>query len=548
MTATTDSPGLVEGTPPPSLPRTVAAGLAILWAMACALALIGLGGLPLRDWDEGTVARVAWELSQAEGAQVLLPTLWGKPYINKPPGLHALIGTVLRFWAGSLQPPEGLVRLVPALLSSLVVPLTGLVQWRLRPGDRLACLASAAVALSLLPVARHGRLAMLDGTQLSLTALFWWMMLGIERTPADRWRALAAGLAASAMLLLKAPLLIPVAAAAALPLLIRGELRARWRLPQACWLGAGLVPGLLWHGWHGIMRGADALWLWSGDGAGRVLLKAGEGSDLGWRVPLIEVLEGGWPWLALWPFGLAWAWRERRQRWGAWALSLQLVLGAVILALRTQLPWYSHSLWLPFALICGPVLAWLIERSSPMPPYRSILNRVPVFWLGLGLLLVLAAAGTAFGLIPAPPELAGVALVCGLGWSLGGLLLARCSRSQRGVGAASMVTGSWLSLALLFQSPLWLWELQETWSVAAPAALARGIPGEVRVLGHDERPSLNWYAGKRIRRGSRNDPKGWMLMGPASNRPIAPADCLLAARSEDWQLLNCDPRVHPHSP
>lgn len=54
-----------------------------------------------------------------------------------------------------------------------------------------------------------------------------------------------------------------------------------------------------------------------------------------------------------------------------------------------------------------------------MPPCRSVLKRIPAFWLVLGLLLVLAAAGTALGLLPAPPELAGAALACGLGWRLG---------------------------------------------------------------------------------------------------------------------------------
>ena len=57
----------------------------------------------------------------------------------------------------------------------------------------------------------------------------------------------------------------------------------------------GLAPGIGWHLWHAHIRGSEALWLWGGDGAGRVLLDAGEGSDLGWRVPVIEVLEGAGP-------------------------------------------------------------------------------------------------------------------------------------------------------------------------------------------------------------------------------------------------------------
>ena len=138
------------------------------------MALIGLGDVPLRDLI-GTVAR-GLELSQGQGEAVLLPTLWGEPYLNKAPGLHSLIGLVIRLGSDTQQrPSEGLVRLVPALLSSLVVPLGGLLQWRLRQCERSDCLATSLLLLTLLPIARHGRLAMLDGSQLSAMALLGWL-------------------------------------------------------------------------------------------------------------------------------------------------------------------------------------------------------------------------------------------------------------------------------------------------------------------------------------------------------------------------------------
>ena len=109
-----------------------------------------------------------------------------------------------------------------------------------------------------------------------------------------------------------------------------------------------------------------------------MLLDAGEGSDLGWRVPLIELLEGGWPWLLLFPIALLGAWRGRQSRWGYWSLGTLTVLAAAILPLRTQLPWYSHPLWLPFALLCAPLLAWVVNRmpwpSGTMPMRKSCLS------------------------------------------------------------------------------------------------------------------------------------------------------------------------------
>ena len=345
------------------------------------------------------MARVALELRHGLGEAPLLPTLWDKPYLNKAPGLHSLIALVIGATTQHNQlPSEWTIRLAPALLSCLVVPLGGWLQWTLRPGDRSSALATSVILLTLLPVARHGRLAMLDGTQLTAMALLWLALLQLNGSRTSALWGGVAGLMASAMLLLKAPLLVPAAVAAGLALAWGQEWKC-WNNKSAALIGMllGLAPGIGWHLWHAHIRGSEALWLWGGDGAGRVLLDAGEGSDLGWRVPVIEVLEGGWPWLPLLPFALIWAWRWRQSRWGRWSLACLLTLAGAILPLRTQLPWYSHPLWLPIALLCAPLLAWLVERpssssnspSNPQPPWRWLLMRLPMFWCGLGLLLLL---------------------------------------------------------------------------------------------------------------------------------------------------------------
>ena len=95
------------------------------------------------------------------------------------------------------------------LLSCLVVPLGGWLQWTLRPGDRSSAIATSVILLTLLPVARHGRLAMLDGSQLTAMALLWLALLQLNHSRCSALWGTAAGLMASAMLLLKAPLLVP---------------------------------------------------------------------------------------------------------------------------------------------------------------------------------------------------------------------------------------------------------------------------------------------------------------------------------------------------
>jgi 4-amino-4-deoxy-L-arabinose transferase-like glycosyltransferase len=488
--------------------------LLLLWLLAVGLALLGLGSAPLRDWDEGIVARVALELANSPWPQQLLPTYWGDAYRNKPPGLHGLIALLIRLWrqlggAGApALPPEGLLRLGPALLSSALVPLLALVQRRLLPQQGPApALASALVALTLLPLARHGRLVMLDGTLLTAIALLWWGLL-LAQGPATKLLrgGLLAGLATSALLLLKAPVALPVLATALLLRWLDRDLRGRdWRWLLLA-LALGLLPGLAWHGWHGWVRGPQqALEMWTSQGVAR-LGQGIEGHGGGPWPPLLEVIKGGWPWLPLWPFGIALAWRDRRSRWGRWVLGLTAMASLLVLPLQTQLPWYSLLLWPPFCLALGPVLVGLVRRDgAPALPGAAGLRAVPRLWGGLGVLVLLAAAVGGVGLLPALRPAALVALPAGLGLLLGGTWLAAGRPRQRLGGLITLALGFWLSLALLFSAPLWLWELNERWPVK-PAALQvqtqlqdQALAGaDLHLWRQGERPSLNWYLARRV--------------------------------------------------
>ena len=265
-------------------PFRLAPALLLIWLFALVLALVGLGGLPLRDWDEGIVARVALEASQAPWPDKLLPTYWGSSYLNKPPGLHLLIAAVISGWRHVSQaparaiPPDWVVRLAPALLSALLPPLLALVQFRLRPGERAPALATAALALTLMPLVRHGRLAMLDGGLLVAMVLQWWAVIGLGRGPAAFWLGGLAGLATSAVLLLKAPAALPLLLAALLLRRLDPERTpARW-LPFLMALALGLLPGAGWHLLHWSVRGPEALAMWGSQGFARV---AGSVEEIG---------------------------------------------------------------------------------------------------------------------------------------------------------------------------------------------------------------------------------------------------------------------------
>jgi 4-amino-4-deoxy-L-arabinose transferase-like glycosyltransferase len=90
----------------------------IAFALAAALLLIRLGGLPLIDPDEGRNARVAWEMK--ESGAWFAPTYDGLPYLDKPAAFFKAVALSFSLLGRS----EGAARL-PSALSGLV--LLGLV-------------------------------------------------------------------------------------------------------------------------------------------------------------------------------------------------------------------------------------------------------------------------------------------------------------------------------------------------------------------------------------------------------------------------------------
>jgi hypothetical protein len=99
--------------------------------------------------------------------------------------------------------------------------------------------------------------------------------------------------------------------------------------------------------------------------------------------------------------------------------------------------------------------------------------------------------------VPAP-----ITIPAALALLVGGLLLLARMRRMRRLGALTLVALLWCALLNLFSSPVWLWELQETWAVKPAAEWIQRLPqtnppAKLLWLG-DERPSLNWYLGQEV--------------------------------------------------
>ena len=207
-------------------------------------------------------------------------------------------------------------------------------------------------------------------------------------------------------------------------------------------------------------------------------------------------------------------------------------LSAAVLPLRTQLPWYSHILWLPFALLCGPALAELVQSGRP--------RVVALLWLVLG--IVLLPAGFLM------PEFLAVLLPAGGALLIGGWGLRPASRLK--VQAAIAMVGLWwLGLLLLFSGPLWHWELNEKPPVADAAALTQKADSTIPLAlwGHGERPSLSWQSQRQLiplaRLGIPAGPVQLLSPAEAPIPEVADRHCDHQASSEDnWSLWICAPR------
>ena len=241
--------------------------------------------------------------------------------------------------------------------------------------------------------------------------------------------------------------------------------------------------------------------MWWGDGAGRVLFEEGSGSDLGVLVPIIEIFEGGWPWILVWPIGFVWACSSLNTRWGVWAFTTQIIIAGSILPLKMQLPWYIHPFWLPFALLCGPPVSWLIQRKDNGYDFsRNILRNIPYILSFIGLCVLIFSLLIKLNFFKWGVDYLNIIFSISLSWFIGGGLLSNSKKNIRKVGFIGIIIGSIIALFFFVSSKFWLWELNENWDVRPVAEFISSLPNEeIYIRNSFERPSLNWYAQKQIK-------------------------------------------------
>lgn len=514
-----------------------------LWTMlflvlALALYLVNLGGPILRDWDEGTVAQVAREMSRAGWEGFLHPTLFGAPYANKPTLMHGLVATAYRIFGTN----EFSARLPGALLSACAVPLIYWVQRQLHP-TRLPAVMGTMVFLTWLPVVRHGRMAMLDGAILcfGLVTVF----CGLRSRRDTRW-ALGIGLGIGLMCLTKG----------ILGLLLGGIVIAflAWDTPRLLrspflWggLGLGLAPAIGWYINQFLSQSDSFVQTSIFDQTLDRIWKPVEnhrGSPLYY---VLELLEWAWPWLMFVPLGLRGAWRQRDFSWGKLVLVWSAGFLGVITLMQTKLPWYVMPIYPVGAIAIGPVLADAWNRGGGMSIKPFTPGRYPAIWrFFVGLLALIGLAGVVyFSFFDSNPT-------GDYRWPLGaialGSLISLYLLQRQDPQFLPVMGWTWyVAILLLMASPHWVFELNG-WPAAKPIGeMVRQVPEGQLVFTTDtvERPSVSFYGDRRVTPicpATVTELDGasgaYVLVKPEQRAAFGEGEAI--ASTEDWQLMQTD--------
>lgn len=507
----------------------------ILGLLLAAVLLFGmkLGNVALRDWDEGTVAQVAREIWQAQPGALrwLYPTLGGQPYLNKPPLVHLLIAGAYALGGVS----EWTSRLPGAMLTAISVPLVYGIGREIFQ-QRTKSIFAALIYLTLLPVVRSGRLAMLDGPVLCFSAFTIWCVLRSRR---DLRYCLGASIGFGLICLTKGIMGFLLGAIALLFLF--------WDTPRLLtsgylWTGLllGSVPVIGWYGmqlWH-----YKQIFVTTGiinQSLQRIWAPVENHSGPPWYY-LLEILEYAWPWLIFWPQGLRLAWENRHWGWAKLVLIWTVVYLLAISVMETKLPWYVLPIYPAVALAGGAQLGevWNWPSSQPYPRTWAAVLGV----LGIGAFASCLYFG---GFVPninwhLPVMLASTSLT---------MVVAAILVVQRDLQFMSvLVWGTYVSLLLFVSSPYWNWELNEAYPVKPVAAIIEsGTPSASKVYTSFDyaRPSLNFYSDRQVipKKAAelktlwKEDPQPYFLINQPALEELQLEGVQRINAVEGWQLI-----------
>lgn len=505
---------------------------------ALLLFCLNLDSLPLRDWDEATIAQVAKEIAEApsKSNKWIFPTLWGEPYFNKPPLIHNLIAVMYSMAGVS----EWTTRLPSALLTAASVPLLYAMGREIFP-SRNPAMFSALIYLTLLPVVRHGRLAMLDGPILCFSIFMFWAVLRSRRDL--RW-ALAVGLGFGLICLTKGMVGLLLAAIALVFVI--------WDTPRLLtstylWIGIliGSLPVFFWYGaqfnYYGQVFGEQNL---GQQFFARIYSEKDNHSGPPWYY-LLELCKYTMPYLFLFVAGLRISWENRNWGWAKLILVWTVIYFVAISLMVTKLPWYILPIYPALALAGGAKLNQLHNR--PLFSYYSVIWKV--LFSSIAFLSSFATVYfTFFAKDSSRHFLAIIFLTLTLTMIVVTVLIVRQNKKFSSV----LFWGLYVSLLLFICSPVWNWELNEAYPVKPVASMVKkanlSSEDSIYTSFDYERPSLNFYSNHRILSATNEElTKYWqnfdhiyLLIDRETRQSLELNQVKVLDKSEPWLLITKD--------
>jgi len=332
---------------------------------ALALGLFLATSLPLVDPDEGRNAEVAREM--ARSGDLVVPSLAGMPYLDKPPGL---------FWGGALAirafgPTRWAPRL-PALLAAALTLLALAALARRIGGEALAWRAAALCAAAPL-FAVIGAYVIFD-MPLALCVTVVWTLLARELAEGASLRRRALMFAAVTLgVLVKGPVMLAWAlgGSAAVALVARSFAPLRW---LGWWPGWLMVLGVA-GGWFALASARHPeypRYAFLEESLERLTQRSFDRNQPWWFVP-VTLIGGALPWSLATPWRGTWA-RGTEPASGETAnvarSARAVAFGFVLFALvfftfsRSKLVTYLLPVIPPLALLAASAWHGRIERGG----------------------------------------------------------------------------------------------------------------------------------------------------------------------------------------
>ena len=278
---------------------------------------------------------------------------------------------------------NGVLDYFPSIISALCVPLVYFLGKEVFASKKTALL-SAVVYLTLIPVVRHNRLAMLDGTVTFVFCFAIWCLLKLRNSSFYK-RLYIFGIGISlGLLCLTKGIAIAILLSCIILLFIIAEIKSF--LPLFSWqtifiITLGISPAIIWYGLQYTHYGQEFLNYNLGTQTfNRVINTVENNSQPVWYY-LIELVEYSLPWLIFLIGGIKLAIKQWDKIWAKLALIWFGFYLVVISLMNTKLPWYIIPIYPALALLVSANLQRIFKRKKEKKYQILLLLLFVIFWL-----------------------------------------------------------------------------------------------------------------------------------------------------------------------